>query len=232
MTAPILLVTGTDTEVGKTIAAAAIAAALTSHGMKVAVIKPTQTGLQPGEPGDVDEVKRLAGDAVTTHEFVRLPDPLAPDAAARRARVDLPGIEEHADTIAEIAGQEGVDTVIVEGAGGLLVHLDGEGKTLADLGIALRDKGLRVGVILVVAPRLGTLNVTQLTAEALERRDLDLLGYVIGSYPTGPGLAEQTNLDDLPVAAGAPQLGQLPEKASTLTPEDFQAQATNWVTLQ
>ena len=52
MTAPILLVTGTDTEVGKTVTTAAIAAALIAQGMHVAVVKPTQTGLAPGAPDD------------------------------------------------------------------------------------------------------------------------------------------------------------------------------------
>lgn len=240
MTAPVLLVTGTDTEVGKTVTTAAITAALMSQGMRVAVVKPTQTGLAPGEAGDVDEVARLVGGwesdetatgSMETHEFVRLPDPLAPDSAARLAQVTLPTVAEHARRVLEIAERDDVDTVIVEGAGGLLVHLDGEGKTLADLGIALRDAGARAGFVLVVSPRLGTLNVTALTAEALERRGLDLVGHVVGSYPAEPGLAERTNLDDLPSAAGAQPLGRIPEGAARLKPAEFRARATEWVHL-
>lgn len=232
MSAPVIIVTGTDTEVGKTVATAAITAALVGQGMRVAVVKPTQTGLQPGEAGDVDEVVRLAGTRnVTTHEFVRLPDPLAPDAAARLAGTELPTITEHAERVAEIAQRDDVNTVIVEGAGGLLVHLDGAGATLADLAIALRHKGIRAGFILVVAPRLGTLNVTALTAEALRHRDLDLIGYIVGSYPDEPGLAERTNLDDLPNAAGAQPLGQIPEGAAALDPATFQNNASEWVHL-
>lgn len=240
MTAPVLLVTGTDTEVGKTVTTAAITAALMSQGMRVAVVKPTQTGLAPGEAGDVDEVARLVGasepddestGSMTTHEFVRLPDPLAPDSAARLVQVTLPTVTEHARRVLEIAERDDIDTVIVEGAGGLLVHLDGEGNTLADLGIALRDAGARAGFVLVVAPRLGTLNVTALTAEALERRGLDLVGYVVGSYPAEPDLAERTNLDDLPSAAGAQPLGRIPAGAAGLGPAEFRARATEWVHL-
>lgn len=229
--APVILVTGTDTEVGKTISTAAIAAALTTQGLRVAVIKPTQTGLQPGEPGDVDEVARLAGEGVETFEFVRLPDPLAPDTAARRAGVSLPSVCDHARKVAEVAAREDVDTVIVEGAGGLLVHLDEQGKTMADMAIHLRTLGLRAGFVLVVSPRLGTLNATQLTAEALDRRGLELIGYIVGAYPNEPSLAEQTNLEDLPTAAKAQELGVIPEGASKLDSATFKTEAAKWVTL-
>lgn len=230
MPAPIILITGTDTEVGKTITTAAVAAALRSQGLRVAVIKPAQTGLQPGEPGDVDEVKRLAGD-VETFEFVRLPEPLAPDAAARRAHVDLPTVADHAVRVRDIADRDDIDTVLVEGAGGLLVHLDGEGGTIADLARELTQLGLRAGFVLVVSPGLGTLNVTALTAEALDRRHLDLIGYIIGSYPTEPDLAEQENITDLPTAARSNPMGKLPEGASKLQPQEFQKQASTWVHL-
>lgn len=229
--APIILVTGTDTEVGKTVSTAAIAAALRAQGVRVAVIKPTQTGLQPGEPGDVAEVARLAGDDIETYEFVRLPDPLAPDAAARLADVELPTVCDHARKIIEIAAREDIDTVLVEGAGGLLVHMDAHGKTMADMALELRSRGMRAGFVLVVAPRLGTLNVTQLTAEAIDRRGLELIGYIVGSYPENPGLAERTNLDDLPTASGSQSLGQIPEGAAQLAPETFQSEATKWVHL-
>ena len=229
--APVILVTGTDTDVGKTVSTAAIAAALRSQGVRVAVIKPTQTGLGPGEPGDVDEVARLAGDGVETYEFVRLPDPLAPDAAARLAEVPLPTVREQAHRVADVAAREDIDTVIVEGAGGLLVHLDEQRKTLADMGIELRSMGLRVGFVLVVSARLGTLNVTQLSAEALTQRNLELIGFVIGSYPSEPDLAERTNLEDLPVAAGSASLGRIPAGAAQLNPNEFQHHATEWVNL-
>ena len=86
-----LIVTGTGTGVGKTVTVATVVAHAQARGQVVAVVKPVQTGLLPGEPGDLADVVRLAG-PVETHELARLPDPLAPDAAARVAgRADPPG---------------------------------------------------------------------------------------------------------------------------------------------
>ena len=114
MSAPVILVTGTDTEVGKMVTTAAVAAALAAQGMRIAVVKPVQTGLAPGEPGDVDEVARLAGtEGVTTHEFTRLPDPLAPDAAARLAGTSIPTVAEHAERVLEIADRDDVETAVL-----------------------------------------------------------------------------------------------------------------------
>ena len=81
----VVLVTGTGTGVGKTVVTAALAVLVRARGSTVAVVKPAQTGVGPGDPGDVDEVRRLAGDDVAVHELVRLRDPLSPEAAARRA---------------------------------------------------------------------------------------------------------------------------------------------------
>ncbi|MGW4164230.1 ATP-dependent dethiobiotin synthetase BioD, partial [Streptomyces sp. NPDC004788] len=80
----IIVITGTNTEVGKTVLTAALAATATAAGRSVAVLKPAQTGVGPGEPGDADDVARLSG-AATTAELARFPEPLAPGTAARRA---------------------------------------------------------------------------------------------------------------------------------------------------
>ena len=76
----ITFVTGTDTDIGKSIATAALAVLA---GDSVAVVKPAQTGVAPDEPGDLAVVGRLSG-VTTLHEGVRLPEPLAPTTAARR----------------------------------------------------------------------------------------------------------------------------------------------------
>ena len=183
----------------------------------MAVVKPAQTGLAPGEPGDVDEVRRLVGDEVVTHELVRLRDPLSPEAAARREGVRIPPVAQHAKRIGEIAAES--EVVFVEGAGGLLVRLDERGGTLADLGTGLRYKGVGCGVVLVASAGLGTLNTAALTAEALAARSLPLLGVVIGSWPADPGLAEESNLVDLPRVTGAPLWGRIPQGAGALTRE-------------
>ncbi|MGH3907303.1 MAG: AAA family ATPase, partial [Pseudonocardiaceae bacterium] len=82
-----LIVTGTGTGVGKTVVTAALAALAVAAGRRVAVLKPAQTGVRAGEPGDVDEVRRLVGPSVTCRELARYPDPLAPATAAWRAGV-------------------------------------------------------------------------------------------------------------------------------------------------
>ena len=84
-----IVVTGTDTDVGKTVVTAALAAAYAGRGRSVCVVKPAQTGVTAQQAGDLDEVRRLAG-PVTTVEPVRLPDPLAPDLAARVASKHCP----------------------------------------------------------------------------------------------------------------------------------------------
>lgn len=225
----VVIVTGTGTEIGKTVATAALAVTLRGNGLRVVVVKLVQTGVGEGEPGDVDEVRRLAGEPLTTAEWARLPDPLAPASAARLSGMPLPTIAEHARRIADLAGE--VDIVLVEGSGGLLVQLDTRGGTLADLAVGLRYKGIGTGVFLVAAAGLGTLNATALTAEALTTRSVPLLGVIIGSWPTDPGLAEQTNLQDLPTAAGARLRGTIPAGAGALSTEEFVAAAPTWLDL-
>ncbi len=227
----VLVVTGTNTGVGKTIATAALAVALRARGLRVAVAKPTQTGASSEEPGDLQEACRLAGSAgLTAWEGVRLRDPLAPASAARTEGRSIPTVTEHARAVAELAG--GHDVVLVEGAGGLLVELDSAGGTLADLAVALRYKGIGVGVVVVAAPGLGTLNHTALTVEALRARSLPIVGVVVGSWPQPPAepdLAMRENLADLPRVAGSALLGVLPDGAGALAPDDFQAAAVEWL---
>ncbi|MGX8904856.1 dethiobiotin synthase [Streptomyces netropsis] len=217
----VLVVTGTGTEVGKTVVTAAVAAAAVAAGRSVAVLKPAQTGVTAQEPGDVAEVERLAG-AVTGLELARYPEPLAPATAARRAGrapVRPKEIEQAASRLAESH-----DLVLVEGAGGLLVRMDEAGSTLADVA------GLLDAPVLVVAqPGLGTLNITALTAEALRSRGLRCAGVVIGSWPAVPDLATLCNLTDLPEAAGAPLLGAVPEGSGTLPAATFRTAAPGWL---
>jgi dethiobiotin synthetase len=195
-----VVVTGTDTGVGKTVATASLAASYAADGMRVAVVKPVQTGLRHGEPGgDVDEVRALSG-VPDVHELVRLAAPLAPETAARLNDVDIPSVADLADRVLQVHG----DVVLVEGAGGVLVRLDREGGTIADLATALRARGAEVEVYVVTSPSLGTLNHTELTVEALRRRGVEPAGLVIGCWPREPDLAERCNRDDLPRVTGVP----------------------------
>ncbi|MGW0084704.1 dethiobiotin synthase [Streptomyces sp. NPDC003393] len=218
---PVLVVTGTGTEVGKTVTTAAVAAAAVAAGRSVAVLKAAQTGVGPDERGDAAEVARLAG-AVTACEVARYPEPLAPGTAARRAGRTPVRPQDVAEAAAKLATEH--DLVLVEGAGGLLVRFDEAGGTLADAA-----QLLRAPVLVVASAGLGTLNTTELTARELRGRDLDLLGVVIGGWPAEPDLASRCNVADLPKVAGAPLLGALPDGAGVLAPADFRRAAPKWL---
>ncbi|MBO0877838.1 MAG: ATP-dependent dethiobiotin synthetase BioD [Pseudonocardia sp.] len=215
----VLVVTGTGTGVGKTVVTAALAALALDAGRRVAVLKPAQTGVLPGGHGDVDEVRRLVGDAgrLTLRELARYPDPLAPaTAAARAGRAPITPGQASAEVAALAAGH---DLVLVEGAGGLLVRLDADG-TLADVAEAVAAP-----VLVVTEAGLGALNNTELTVRALAALGLTCAGLVIGSWPAEPDLAAECNLVDLPAVTGVPLLGRLPEGAGALRPPAFLAMA-------
>ncbi|MGW1214303.1 dethiobiotin synthase [Streptomyces sp. NPDC002499] len=217
----VLVITGTGTEVGKTVTTAAVAAAALAAGRSVAVLKAAQTGVRPDEPGDAAEVARLAG-AVTTAELARYPDPLAPATAARRAGMAPVRPQDVAEAAAKLATDH--DLVLVEGAGGLLVHFDAEGGTLADAATLLGAP-----VLVVASAGLGTLNTTELTARELRSRELELAGVVIGSWPNSPDLASRCNVADLPEVSGAPLLGAVPAGVAALPPADFRTYAPSWL---
>nr|WP_024876077.1 dethiobiotin synthase [Saccharomonospora piscinae] len=209
----VLVMSGTGTGVGKTVVTAAVASLAVDRGQRVAVLKPAQTGVAPGEPGDLADVRRLAGE-VTTCELRRYPDPLSPEAAARRS-----GLAELTPAQAATAASRLLsdhDLVLVEGAGGLLVRFDSGGGTLADVAWALGAP-----VVVVAEAGLGTLNATALTAEVATRRGLDVLGVVIGAWPDKPDLAARSNVTDLPVAAGAPLLGALAAGLASASRQEF-----------
>ncbi|MBK6761787.1 MAG: ATP-dependent dethiobiotin synthetase BioD [Micrococcales bacterium] len=205
----VLGVTGTGTEVGKTIVTAAIAALCPDV---VTVLKPAQTGLPLEAPGDVDVVHRLVPH-VETMELVRYPDPLAPAAAARRSGIPTLSTEEVLEGIEEADA----DLVLIEGAGGLLVRFsDDPVVTFADVLVAAQAP-----TVLVTSAGLGTLNQTALTLEAMAGRGIECAGVVIGAWPTQPDLACVTNVRDLTELIGGPLSGVLPEGMGGLPPEQF-----------
>jgi len=209
----VLVVTGTGTGVGKTVVTAAVAALAAARGARVAVVKPAQTGVAPDEPGDLDDVRRLAG-VTDLHEHARFPDPLSPAAAARRAGLPPLDLRTSGRLVRELADTR--DLVLVEGAGGLLVRYDDEGATIADLA---RD--LAADVLVTVDPALGTLNHTALTLEAMAHRGLRLAGVVVGAWPPGPDLACRSNVRDLETLAARPLAGALVAGAGALDAPEF-----------
>lgn len=199
-----LFVTGTDTGVGKTVVTAAIAALAVAAGRRVAVLKPAQTGVAPGEPGDLEFVEAAAGPSplLRTACPYRLRAPLAPAVAA-----PLEGVRIDPEAIARCYGDlvREADVMLVEGAGGLLVHL-AAGFLMADLA-----RELALPLLIVVRPGLGTLNHTALTVEAARARGIDVAGVVISGYPAEPDLAARTNPALLVELTGAPLVGVLPQ---------------------
>jgi dethiobiotin synthetase len=214
----VLVVTGTNTEIGKTVATAALAVRAAASG-SVVVVKPVQTGIRPDDAGDAGEVHRLAG--VPAQEFTALRDPLAPDTAALLRGERIPPITEYADRIRVLT--EFHDHVIVEGAGGLLVRLDAEGGTILDLAVELQ-----AALVIVTSAQLGTLNHTELTANAIRARGIEPLGLIIGSWPSAPGLAEECNADDLPRVTGVPVIAAIPAGSGALEPHRFRSLVPTW----
>lgn len=215
----VIVVTGTDTDVGKTIATAAIAATARSRGRSVVVYKPTQTGVVPDEPGDVAVVERLTG--VSGYDGVRLLAAMAPRPAAALEDASLPTMDDQVARIDRL--QESFDVVLVEGAGGLLVELTEAGETIASLAAALDAP-----VVVVARSALGTLNHTALTLEALRARGVRVLGLVIGSWPAAPSSVETSNRVDFEAGA-VPLLGAIPAGAGGMSRADFTERAPHWL---
>jgi dethiobiotin synthetase len=198
-----LFVSGTDTGVGKTFVACALARGLREAGVDVGVMKPVETGVPAAGPQDALALCQAAGvdDPLELVCPLRFALPAAPEAAARAEgrRAPLAPIHEAFETLGRRHA-----FVLVEGAGGLLVPFDAR-TTMADLA---RELGLPL--LIVARTTLGTINHTQLTLEAIETRGLELLGVVL-SHSTGEiSPADAENLDVLRRTLGARLIGELP----------------------
>ena len=203
-----LVVTGTDTGVGKTMATATLACHARLAGIDVAVCKPVQTGSPRDD--DLADVARMSGVRALYGRW-RYPEPLAPAAAAERAGIALPTRDE---LVASVTSVDAALT-LVEGAGGLLVELGAGGVTLRDLA-----RNLAAPVLVVVSPGLGTLNHTALTLEALAAQGVPCAGLVIGAWPREPGVAEVGNRDALERLAAVRAV--LPADAGAMSAADFE----------
>lgn len=221
----VVIVTGTDTGVGKTVTTAALARIASDRRLAVAVVKPAQTGVSAGEPTDVAVIERLSGCSRLT-ELVRLSDALAPDSAARRAGIELPNVAELATQ--SMGAAASCDLTLIEGSGGVAVRLDTAGGTLLELADALGTEGAGIEFVVVTRLALGTLNHTELTVDAIRGGGHRVTGLVIGAVPEQLGLAEQSNLSDLPRVTGLPVLGSLPEGVGQWQPARFRAACAQW----
>lgn len=203
---PAIFITGTDTGVGKTLVAAALARHFSKEGMKVGVMKPVETGVEnTAELGSDAALLRWAAEATDTDDLIspfRFTQPVAPCQAANAARgqIDINKIIEAYQTL-----RRGKDIVLVEGAGGLMVPIRG-GYLMADLA-----RQLDLPLLVVTHPRLGTLNHTLLTTFAARAMEVELCGFIINQMPKNPGESEKMAPHLLSSLASADLLGVLPE---------------------
>jgi dethiobiotin synthetase len=204
-----LFVTGTDTEVGKTVVAGCIAAALRAQGERVAAYKPVVTGLDeptaPGWPRDHDLLAAAAGmapHAVAPHVFG---PPVSPHLAAELAGTAL-DLDAMVLAAGAAAAEVGADVLITEGVGGLLVPLTDHD--------TVRDLAVQLGLPLVVAarPGLGTISHTLLTLEAARAAGLSVAGVVMTPWPDDPTVMARSNRDTV-ARLGAVEVATLPRLA-------------------
>jgi dethiobiotin synthetase len=203
---PALFITGTDTGIGKTIIAAALARHFRTLGLRVGVMKPIETGVEnPARLGQDATLLRWAAGSTETADLIspyRFTRPLAPCQAATAAKqqIDIDRIIQAGMTL-----RLGSDILLIEGAGGLMVPIRG-GYLMADLA-----KQLGASLLIITQPRLGTLNHTLLTTYAARTMELGISGFIINRMPEAPGEVEREAPHLLASLASADLLGVLPE---------------------
>jgi dethiobiotin synthetase len=218
-----VFVTGTDTEVGKTIVASVIAATLAGTGERVAAFKPAVTGLDDpaGMAPDHALLKRSAGseqplDAIAPYRFGPA---VSPHLAAELAGVEIaPG---HLIAAAEAAAAP-ADALVVEGVGGLLVPLAPRS--------LVRDFAAELGLPLVIAARrgLGTINHTLMTIECARSADLEIAGVVLTPWPRFAGEIERSNRETIE-RYGSVETFVLPQLDGRSMPPECSLPVTRWI---
>ena len=206
-----VFVTGTDTEVGKSVVAASICAALAARGELVAAFKPAVTGLdeEPGAFGRDHELLASAANSGQTPDDVapyRFGPPVSPHLAAELAGLTI----EPAHLLATARAHE---LVVCEGVGGLLVPITP--------GYLVRDLAVDLGLAVVIAarPGLGTINHSLLTVEAARAAGLHVAGVVMTPWPEQPSPMERSN------HAAVEQLGRVAVSGLPWTTPDGLAEA-------
>lgn len=203
---PAIFITGTDTGVGKTLITSALAHHFTARGLNVGVMKPIETGVPDrGRLGADGELLSWAAGSKDQPELIspyRFTAPLSPHQAASMAKekIDMEVID---TAFQELCRDK--DLVLVEGAGGLMVPING--------GFLMADMASQLGLSLLVVthPRLGTLNHTLLTTFSARAMELPISGFIINQMPENPGQAEEQAPHLLGSMASADLLGVLPE---------------------
>jgi dethiobiotin synthase len=197
-----LLITGTDTGVGKTWVGQALGRALTSTGRRVVAIKPVETGCSDGTAHAEDGALLAAatGQAEPRAALHRFAAAVAPALAAEAEgeTIDLDALILRIETLAE-----GADLVLIEGAGGLLSPFTWEW-TVVDLA-----RSLGATVLVVGADRRGVINHAQLTLSALELAGLEVTGLVL-TAPRTPDASTGTNAPAIARLGGLTRIATMP----------------------
>jgi dethiobiotin synthetase len=227
---PGLFVTGTDTDVGKTVVAGAIADWFRRRGSRVAVLKPAATGCVHRREGLVSEDAEFlaaCADARFPLDVIcpqRYAEPLAPAVAAERAKRPLDW-EAIARSVRLMAAAS--DVMIVEGVGGVMVPMDDRHSVLDVI------RWLALPVVVVARPNLGTINHTLLTVEALRAAGATVAGVVINRFRgDGATVAEETSPRVIERRGKTPILTFVPEAnmAGPTLPADIvtACQSVDW----
>lgn len=207
-------VTGTDTDVGKTIISSGLAAVLKEKKIDVGVFKPLLSGISREDPAsDTSLLKQLSQTSLSYQEITpfEFKAPLAPYVAAK-LEGKIVGIEEVLSHWEKIRRKH--EFFIVEGAGGISVPL-GEHFLVSDL-----MKAIKLPIVIVARPNLGTFNHIFLTVQYAKSQGHNIAGIVINGVSEHQDLAEKTNPKLIEELCGVPILGITP-KLNEITKENI-----------
>jgi len=220
-------ITGTDTDVGKTVVTAGIASFLQKAGHNVAVYKPVQSGALEVNNGliapDLDFINKINPNISTKSSYQFIP-PVAPSLAASITKTEISISKIEAD-YKELSQKH--DNVLVEGAGGIFCPIYNK-FTIKDL-----IKLLNLPLLIVARPDLGTINHTLLTIEVAKHYNIEILGVVISNYPTNTNdISIKTAPSIIHNLSGVEILGLLPQICDiTANPDELAVAVGNNINL-
>ncbi|WP_312886293.1 dethiobiotin synthase [Bacillus sp. NTK034] len=197
--------TGTDTDAGKTTAAALLLAYLTKKGIQAAAYKPVQSGAEiiHDELSAPDvEFYKLANPKLAASTTYLLKKPCSPHLAAREEEIEIEvnKIIEHYQRLSRDN-----EFVLIEGAGGVMVPLRDDGYNMLDL-----MKELSAPVVIVARTGVGTINHTVLTAERLKQEGINVIGIIMNQMTIEDTKVEQDNIRMIELMTKLPVLGTIP----------------------